>query len=102
MQQELNVLIRQFVNLDDVDQQHLGGNGIKERIMPAFVCHELLDALCQAQLIAKRAQRMLWQVGPEGASQLQGVHPWTKAMPGEGAQEAFFGATAMSHDHGIC
>jgi len=35
---------------------------------------------------------------PSGAGELEGVDPWAKAVAGEGAEEAFFGAVAVGDD----
>ena len=42
---------------------------------------------------------MIRPLRPSGASEEQGIDPWTEAVTGEGAEEFFFRALAMSDDN---
>ena len=49
---------------------------------------------------AESGKRMFWEIRPSGAGEEQGVDPWTKSVPREGAEKAFLGSFSMGDDDG--
>lgn len=77
-----------------------GGYGVEEGIVPGFSGDDGLDFIRESEGQGEGGERVIRELGPDGAGDMKGVEPGAETVAGEGAEEAFFGAFAVGDDDG--
>lgn len=97
LEEDFDGFVGELELVDKVSKKGEGCKCIVEGIVPLAGGGEVLE-IGEAEGLAEVAEAVGFFAGPGGAGELEGVDPRAEGVPGEGAEESFFGAVAVGDD----
>ena len=82
-------------------QEDQRGHGVGKRVMPAERGKGFAKVIFQAEILDKIAKRKRRLFRPDSSGKLESIHPWSKTVKREGAQEPSLGSGAMGDEPAI-
>ena len=82
-------------------QEDQRGHGVGKRVMPAERGKGLAKVVFQAEILDEIAKRKRSLFRPDSSGKFESIHPWSKTVKREGAQEPSLGSGSMGDEPAI-